>query len=98
MTKRQQHRWAIDGLEEGIARVEEDGERMLSVPRHLLPADVREGQVLTVTRGTARNGALQITIAIDEAATQAALEQSKATVTKTMTASRARDPGGDVAL
>lgn len=98
MTKRQQHRWAIDGLEEGVARVEEDGERMLSVPRHLLPADVKEGQVLAVTRGTTRNGAWQITIVIDEAATRQAIEQSKATVAKTMTASRERDPGGDVVL
>ena len=46
----QSHVWRIDGIEEGVARVEEDGERMITLPRHLLPAGAREGQIVRVVR------------------------------------------------
>jgi hypothetical protein len=98
MSKRATHRWAVDGIEENTARIEEDGERMITVPRHLLPAGVREGQILSVSRGESRGGSVEITIAIDEDATREALERSKASVTQASIASSKRDPGGDVAL
>ena len=92
------HRWAIDGIEEEMVRVEEDGERMLTVPRHLLPSDAREGQLLTVTRSAAAAGTVTITIVVDEAATAAAVAESDKTVARAVAASKPRDPGGNVAL
>jgi hypothetical protein len=97
MAKPDQHLWAIDGIEEGVARVEEDGTRMLSIPRSLLPADVREGQIVRVTR-TDSKGVLTLTVAVDEQATAAAHGRSAATTARAMAESRKRDPGGDVAL
>ena len=93
----QQHRWAVDGLEEDSARVEEDGGRMITVPRWLLPAGVREGQLLALTR-TGTGDRVTLTIAIDAAATKAALDRSAAQVETIAKASRKRDPGGDVSL
>jgi hypothetical protein len=97
MSKSDTHLWAIDGIEEGMARIEEDGKRIITVPRYLLPANAREGQLLRVTRAEA-TGKLTLTVTVDEQATAAALEKSAATVRRAMAASRKRDPGGDVAL
>jgi hypothetical protein len=99
MSKSDQHVWAIDGIEEGMARIEEDGERIITVPRYLLPAGAREGQLLRVTRARGKGREpLTITVAIDEEATAARLVKSRATTTAAMAASKKRDPGGDVAL
>ncbi|MFL5605781.1 MAG: DUF3006 domain-containing protein [Gemmatimonadaceae bacterium] len=91
------HLWTIDSIEEGVARLETDGERVIHLPRHLLPSGAREGQVLRVTSksGKARS---ELTIEIDEAATAAALARSRAQTTATMAASKKRDRGGDVSL
>jgi hypothetical protein len=97
MSKSDQHLWAIDGIEEGVARVEEDGKRMLAIPRFLLPSNAREGQLLRVTR-TESKGLLTLTVGVDEQATAAALEKSKATTAAAMAASKKHDPGGDVVL
>jgi hypothetical protein len=97
MTDRTDRLWTIDSIEEGIARLEEDGGRMISLPRHLLPSAAREGQILRVT-GNPGKHKIELTIEIDEAATAAALARSKAQTAATMAASRKRDPGGDVAL
>jgi hypothetical protein len=91
------HRWAIDGLEESTARIEEDGHRIITVPRWLLPAEAREGQILTVTRAAA-SGSSTVTFTIDEGATSAAKAKSGAQVEKIAKASKRRDGGGDVAL
>jgi hypothetical protein len=99
MTRRASHRWTVDGMEEGMARIEEDGERMITVPVYLLPAGVREGQVLRVTPAPGEEkGTLIVTVAADDAATAESLAKSKATVSRAMAQSRKRDPGGDVAL
>lgn len=99
MTRSTSHRWVIDALEEGMARIEEDGERMITVPVHLLPAGVGEGQVLELTSTPGdRKGALVITVTVDEAAAAEALAKSKATMARAMARSRKRDAGGDVAL
>ena len=92
-----EHRWVVDGIEEGVARIEEDGGRILTVPAWLLPPDVKEGQLLRVTR-TASPGTSILTIALDSAGTAAALAKSKATVEKATKESMKRDPGGDVTL
>lgn len=99
MNERGEHRWAVDSLEEDMARVEEDGTRMITVPRWLLPSGAREGQQLRVTRSPGEGaGSVSITVAVDDTGTAAALAKSKATMTSAMAASKQRDPGGDVAL
>ena len=40
----------MDAIAEGVARVEVDGDRVVSVPAWLLPAGASEGDVLRVTR------------------------------------------------
>jgi hypothetical protein len=98
MAERTERRWIVDGIEEGMVRVEEDGTRFLTVPRYLLPPGVEEGQILRVMRGAEKPGSVTLTITVDQEATARALAQSKAKTTRTMAASRKRDPGGDVAL
>ena len=92
------HVWRIDGIEEGVARVEEDGERMITLPRHLLPAGAREGQIVRVTRSAAGKGSVTLTIEVDPAATAAALDDSRAQTSAIMARSKKRDPGGNVSL
>jgi Protein of unknown function (DUF3006). len=91
------HVWRIDGIDEGVARVEEDGDRMITVPIYLLPAGASEGQRLQVARTTAK-GSVTLTISIDEAGTAADLAASRAQTAAIAAQSRKRDPGGDVAL
>ena len=99
MTKRGGHLWAVDGIEEGMARIEEDGDRMIAVPVYLIPTGIREGQLLRVTSTTGEDdGTLLVTVVIDEKATADAFAKSKATTAKAMSASKKHDPGGDVAL
>lgn len=93
------HRWVVDGIDEGMARIEEDGDRMITVPVHLLPAGVREGQVLRVVSAAGEQpGSLTITVTIDPKAAAAAMAKSKAATERAMAASKRRDRGGDVAL
>jgi hypothetical protein len=94
----QPHLWRIDGIEEGVARVEEDGERMITLPRHLLPAGAREGQVLRVTRTDSGKGSVALTIVVDDAATAAEADRSRAQTAAILAQSRKRDPGGNVSL
>ena len=99
MTERTEHSWSVDGIEEGVARIEEDGERMLNVPRHLLPEGATEGQLLRVTRSSASGPeSIVVTIAVDHAATTASLRKSQATMAQAMAESKKRDSGGDVSL
>ena len=99
MPSQESHRWAVDSIEEGVARIEEDGGRMISVPVALLPAGTEVGQVLRATRppGAAR-GVAGLSIVLDAAGTEAARRASKAVVEEASAESKARDPGGDVAL
>jgi hypothetical protein len=99
MENRTEHRWAVDGIEEGVARIEEDGIRMISLPASLLPAGVKEGQLLRATRGPDRgDGMLGLTIVPDPAGTADALARSKSVTDAAMSESRKKDPGGDVSL
>ena len=50
MANEQSHSvWVVDQMEEGTASIEVDGDRMITVPRRMLPNGVREGHVLRVT-------------------------------------------------
>jgi hypothetical protein len=91
--------WVVDAIEEGMARIEEDGERMIAVPAYLLPAGAGEGQMLRVVATAGDTPAsLVVTVTVDEKGTARALEKSKAATARASSASRKRDPGGDVAL
>ena len=93
------HTWSVDSIEEGVARVEEDGKRVFTLPSHVLPAGTIEGQILRVTRKTAPSGdPIVIHIAIDTAATAAALETSARKTAQIAAQSRKSDRGGDVSL
>ena len=93
------HTWSVDSIEEGVARVEEDGKHVFTLPSHVLPAGTIEGQILRVTRKTAPNGdPIVIHIAIDTAATAAALETSARKTAQIAAQSRKSDRGGDVSL
>jgi len=97
MTEPTTHRWAVDSIHENVVRIEEDGERMISIERHLLPAGVTEGQLLRVTRAPDREAKV-LTIAIDEAGTAKAHRKSAETTAAAMKESKKKDRGGDVAL
>src|SRR3954469_21348193 len=93
------HRWVVEAVRPGVVRAEEGGERMISIPPHLLPPGVTEGQVLRVTPapGTGPD-AIVLTIAVDREGAAKALRKSKAAIKEAMDTSARRDPGGDVAL
>lgn len=46
---RQHHVWTIDAIEEDVARIEVDGDRVVTLPLWLLPFAVVEGDVLRVS-------------------------------------------------
>jgi DUF3006 family protein len=90
------HTWAIDRLEERTASVEHDGDRVFHVPRALIPAHAREGDVLDVRITIGAGGELVTTsVRVDPAATQAANDASTLQVKRV---SRGDDPGGDIVL
>ena len=94
----QTHVWRIDGIEDGVARVEEDGQEMLTVPQHLLPAGAREGQVVRITRTASGKGSVTLTLVVDEAATASETDRSRAQTAAIAARSKKRDPGGNVSL
>ena len=101
MPERTEHHWAVDAIEEGMARIEEDGRRTLTIPVHLLPSGVKEGQLLLVTRTTSaetKGKAVVLSICVDETATANAARDSKAMTAKMLAESKKRDRGGDVTL
>ena len=95
--KKAEHRWVVDSIEESVASVEVDGDRMITVPQSLLPSGTKQGHVLRVLRETASDGKHStLSIEIDEVATREALAASAAQ-TKKGTRQK-NDPGGDIAL
>jgi hypothetical protein len=87
------HRWAVDQLEEGTAAVEQDGDHIYEIPRWLVPASAREGDVLSATVSASAEGEVTITVRIDRAASEAAKAPKRAKSPRS-----AKDPGGDIAL
>ena len=69
-------RWVVESLGESTASVEVDGERVEKVPRWLLPAGAREGDVLAVEH-THAGDHVSLTVRRDAKETRAALEASK---------------------
>ena len=69
----QSHSWVVDVLEEASASVEVDGKSMITIPRWLLPATAREGDVLRVTHDRPPDGQRSaLTIEADPAGTKKA--------------------------
>ena len=87
------HRWAVDRVEEGTAAVEQDGDHMYEIPRWLLPAGARDGDVLAAVVTKRGEGEVTITVRLDRsgAATGAAPKPAKPVRSP-------KDPGGDIAL
>ncbi len=95
--KNADQRWVIDSIEESVASIEVDGDRMITVPQSLLPSGAKQGHVLRVTRDAASDGKRStLTIEVDEAATRDALAASAAQTKKGTRQSN--DPGGDITL
>jgi hypothetical protein len=96
-SKQAEHRWVVDAIEESVASIEADGDRMINVPQSLLPSGAKQGHVLRVTREIAPDGKRStLIIEVDEAATREALAASAAQTKKGTR--QANDPGGDIAL
>ena len=90
--------WIIDSLEEDSAQIEEDGVRVIHVPRSILPHGAKEGDVLMVGLEQQRRGkreAVRVTITLDPDATKDAMEKSHKQVKR---AKNRRGSGGDVVL
>lgn len=69
-------RWIVDRIEERLVVVQTEDGTALDLPLWLLPADVREGDVITIAiSGSGRIRRLELRI--DEAATEAAFEEAK---------------------
>ena len=86
------HRWAVDRIEEGTAAVEEDGDHVYEVPRYLLPADARDGDVMSVSVVQGAAGEATISVRIDRGAAPSPLKPAR----KKRRAGN--DPGGDIVL
>lgn len=69
------HTWVVDVIDDDAAAVEVDGRRITPIPRWILPADARDGDVLRVTH--VRSGARsRLWIEVDHAATRLAFDRS----------------------
>lgn len=88
------HRWAVDRVEEGTAAVEQDGDHVYEIPRYLLPADARDGDVLSVTISGAAPGEVTISVRIDRAASVPPSPGKPARKPRRA----GNDPGGDIVL
>jgi hypothetical protein len=87
--------WTVDAIEEGIAAIVVEGRRLIHVPLASLPPDVREGDVLAVTRTVRDGGAVTLDVRIDREATEAAFRRSREQLARMP---RSNDPGGDIHL
>src|SRR5687768_16472506 len=90
--------WRIDAIEERVARIEQDGGEMITLPVSLLPAGAKEGQRLSVTRTTDGRRGLTLAIVIDAEGTSEERAASARQTAAALARSRKRDPGGNVAL
>jgi hypothetical protein len=93
MSKHSRHTWIVDVIEDGSASIEVDGRTVTPIPQWLLPAGVREGDVLSVThdRGEGKSALL---IETDPEAKKKALDRSAQQVGR----KSKNDRGGDISL
>ena len=74
---RSRHSWIVSVLDDDSSAVEIDGRALVPLPRWMLPAGVREGDVLTVLHERKRRGS-RLTIVLDRERTAVAYNQSEA--------------------
>jgi hypothetical protein len=93
MSKKSNHTWIVDVIEDGSASIEVDGRMVTPVPQWMLPEGVKEGDVLSVTheRGEGKSALL---IETDIDAKTKALKRSERQVSK----KSKNDRGGDIRL
>ena len=95
MSKSGTHSWAIDSIEEQSASVEVDGKQMVQLPRWMLPAGAKEGDVLAVKHDLSDDGMRSsLSISVDAEAARTARKRSTAVPAKT--GKEKIDPGGDI--
>ena len=90
---RSRHVWIVDVIDEDSAAVEVDGRQITPIPRWLLPADARDGDVLRVTHERAGTRSALV-IEVDRASTRAAFDRSRQQLADAGTG----DQGGDITL
>jgi len=69
------HTWIVDVIEDDAAAVEVDGRRVTPIPRWLLPADAKDGDVLRVTHARSASRST-FSIEVDRNATRVAYQRS----------------------
>lgn len=85
----------IDAIEEGVARLEVDGERVVTLPAWILPADAVEGDVLRVEHDREGDRS-RLVVTRDDDATRLAYESSGQQMQSMREAGG--DGGGDITL
>lgn len=93
MTSSDDHRWTIDAIEDGIARVELDNGESFAVPSWLLPREARAGSVLHA-RYDAADERSTLRLWVDPDETAGALERSA----EQLAAQPVDERGGDIVL
>ena len=93
MAKPSSHTWIVDVIEDGSASIEVDGRSVTPIPQWMLPAGVKEGDVLAVTheREEARS---VLAIRVDPEAKKKAMDRS----VKQVSRKSKKDRGGDIQL
>ena len=87
----ERHRLIVDSIEEDVAAVEADGERVLRVPVWLLPPGTKEGDELVVRRCPVSGGTgvvIELRLRDEEVSSRE----------RAAPARDAADPGGDIVL
>ena len=93
MSKRSNHVWIVDVIEEGSASIEVDGRTVTPIPQWMLPEGAKEGDVLSVTHER-KEGRSALVIENDPQAKKKALDRSAKQVSRTSK----NDRGGDIQL
>lgn len=93
MSKRSQHTWVVDVIEDGSASIEVDGRTVTPIPEWMLPEGVKEGDVLSVAHER-KEGKSTLIIENDPEAKRKALDRSEKQVTR----KSKNDRGGDIQL
>jgi DUF3006 family protein len=93
MRKRSKHIWIVDVIEDGSASIEVDGRTITPIPQWMLPEDVKEGDVLSVTHDR-RKGKSALVIENDPEAKRKALDRSERQISR----KSKNDRGGDIQL
>ncbi|HMG69836.1 MAG TPA: DUF3006 domain-containing protein [Gemmatimonadaceae bacterium] len=93
MSKHSSHTWVVDVIEDGAASIEVDGRTVTPIPAWMLPEDVKEGDVMSVTHDRGE-GKSVLLIETDRAAKKKALDRSAKQVSR----KSKTDRGGDIQL